>query len=191
MARRNIKGRGKLSAIDMLPPEADEVIAWAAQELSDRNRTQLEIHAEFNARLADLGIGSVSKSAFNRHSMRLAELSRRAETTREITATMADRIDPSDEDSLTIIATHMVKTLVMELILNGGEAGFTPKQTLELASALKQATAASNISTLRDDKLKEQTTETVTEAIDKVAAVTGLSAERAAQIRKDVLGVAT
>ena len=47
MARRKLHGRGRLSAIDLLPAEAEDIVAWAAQELADRDRTQLDIYREF------------------------------------------------------------------------------------------------------------------------------------------------
>ena len=34
------KGRGRLSGIELLPAEASPVIAWAANELRSRDRTQ-------------------------------------------------------------------------------------------------------------------------------------------------------
>lgn len=39
MANRR-KGRGRLSAIEQLPPECDEIIVWAANELRGREHTQ-------------------------------------------------------------------------------------------------------------------------------------------------------
>ena len=40
-------GRGRLSSFDLLPTEADHIVAWAASELSDREKTQTDIYAEF------------------------------------------------------------------------------------------------------------------------------------------------
>ena len=59
MARRGARrgsrrGRGRLSAIDRLPAEADDIIAWASNELRDRDRTQQEIYEEFFGKLEEL-----------------------------------------------------------------------------------------------------------------------------------------
>lgn len=40
-------GRGRLSSFDLLPPEAENIVAWAASELADREKTQTDIYAEF------------------------------------------------------------------------------------------------------------------------------------------------
>ena len=46
------KGRGRLSSIDLLPEECSEAITWAAQELAKRERTQVDIYAEFKDMLS-------------------------------------------------------------------------------------------------------------------------------------------
>lgn len=58
--------RGRLGAVELLPPTADEAVAWAEAEIRKRQLTQVSIHAEFNRRLAALGLSAVSQSAFNR-----------------------------------------------------------------------------------------------------------------------------
>lgn len=184
------EGRGRLSSIELLPPEADEAILWAADELRKREKSQLQIHEEFNARLADLGIGSISKSAFNRHSMKLAYVARRMENTREITKVLTDKLVVGQEDDLTIMTAELIKTLVFELLNEAGEAGFSPKQAMEMAAAIKSAAAAQHISSTRRQKLEEETENKVDEAIEQVSkVVTGLTKERASEIRKKVLGV--
>ena len=47
MAKGKPQGRGRLSAIDLLPAEAEGIVSWAAQELADRDRTQLDIYQDF------------------------------------------------------------------------------------------------------------------------------------------------
>ena len=34
------RGRGRLSGIELLPPEAADIVVWASRELSRRERTQ-------------------------------------------------------------------------------------------------------------------------------------------------------
>ena len=83
------RGRGRLSAIDLLPDECSVLISWAAQELAGRDRTQLDIYAEFKTKLIALqgetgvGFDIPSFSAFNRHSLRLSQMTRRLEQTRD------------------------------------------------------------------------------------------------------------
>ena len=183
------RGRGRLSKIDMLPSEADEVVQWAALELREETLTQIEICSEFNEELAKLGIDPISASAFNRHSIRMADMIRRTNQTREIAAVLTDRMEPGQSDNVTITLAEMIKTLISELLDKGGEAGFSPKAAMELAGALKSAVAAEKMSSDRRTKLEAKIETKVEEVIDKVSVEAGLSAERIKQLRRDVLGV--
>ncbi|KPN64267.1 Protein of unknown function [Aliiroseovarius crassostreae] len=185
MARRT--GRGRLSSIDLLPPEADGIVAWAFQELKERERTQKEIHEDFNARLAELELGPISLSAFNRHSIRLASMARRHEEVRAITAALTERLDPGQTDDLTIIAAETIKTLIFELM--EGDAEITPKGAMELARALQAAVNSQKISVDRRREMQAKFEDGVESAIDAVTAEKGMSADRAAEIRRNVLGV--
>ncbi len=193
MAKR--AGRGRLSAIDLLPPECDELISWAAREFAKRQRTQLDIYREWKTKLialqGEIGIGFdiPSFSAFNRYSTRLAEMTRRLEQTREIAGAISDRFDAATSDDLTLIAAEAIKTLVFELLQEGGEAGLDPKGAMQLAGALYRATQAQGVSTARRLKVEQEFEQKAEAAIEKVAAEAGLSGDRVAQLRREFLGV--
>jgi len=186
---KNRQGRGRLSSINLLPEEADRVVAWAAQELREIKRTQAEIHLEFNQKLAEIGIEPISASAFNRHAIRLAQMTRRIEDTREITAILTERLEPGQTDDLTIMVAETIKTLVFELLNEGGSAGFSPKAAMEMASALKSAAGAQKISSDRRLKVETELAQKVDIALETVTQEVGLSAERVAQLRRDILGI--
>lgn len=181
------QGRGRLSSIDLLPPDADEVVLWAFQELKARDRTQVEIHTEFNEKLAAIGAGPISASAFNRHSIGIAKMARRHEDVRQITAALTDRLDPNQTDDVTIIAAETIKTLIFELLTN--DEGITPKGALELARALQAAVTAQKVPMQRKRDQMAQFADQVDEALDKVATETGMGAERIAELRRDFLGL--
>lgn len=84
-------GRGRLSNIELLPEECAHVVHWAAQELQKRERHQTEIYAEFTEKLlairaedGELDFAIPSRSAFNRYSVNLAEMTKRINDTRDI-----------------------------------------------------------------------------------------------------------
>lgn len=197
-AERNRRtGRGRLSAIELLPEEATPIIAWAAEQLRDRDRTQLDIYQEFHAKLAELQRehrGELefvipSFSAFNRHAIRLATLSRRLDETREIAGTLAERFDAGSSDNLTVIAAEAIKTLVFEVLTAAGEHGIDPKGAMNLANALRAATQAQGVSTTRRQKVEAEFAGKVDEAVETVAKVKGLTAETAEAIKVQILGV--
>lgn len=181
------KGRGRLSSIDLLPPEAEQIVLWAFQELKDRDRTQVEIHAEFNEKLAEIGAGPISASAFNRHSIGIAKMARRHEDARQMATALNERLDPNDADDLTIMAAETIKTLIFELLHN--DDGIDPKGALELARALNSTVAAQKVPLNRKRQQLEQFADQVDTALDKVATETGMGQERIAELRRDFLGL--
>lgn len=189
MAGERAKGRGRLSSIDMLPDEAQPDIVWAADELRKRDRLQKDILAEFNARIADRGLSPVSATAFNRYSTQLSLTTRRIEETHRIVAALGDRIDPAASDDLTMMIADLGKILVFELLQDAGHAGFSPKDAKELAMAARSFAQAQKASTDRILKLEKDMEVKVEAVAEAMVKETGLSAERAAEIRNQVLGV--
>ncbi|WP_319496309.1 DUF3486 family protein [uncultured Cohaesibacter sp.] len=194
MAKR--KGRGRLSKIDLLPEECDEVVSWAARELASRDRTQSDIYKEFEEKLiavqGEYGVAFdiPSFTSFNRYSVRLAEVTRRLESTREIASSISERMNAESSDELTMIAAETIKTLVFELMAQAGEGGIDPKGAMQLAAALKAATQAQGVSTSRRQKVEEQLADKAKEAVQSVVKTGGLSDEAAKTILDKFLGVA-
>lgn len=191
------KGRGQLSAIERLPPECDPIIDWAEEQLRDRERTQTEIYEEFFLKMqqlqaehrGELDFAIPSFSAFNRHSIKLAILTRRMEQTSDIAEAISKRFDAGKSDNLTLIAAEAIKTLVFELITDGGEAGFTPKGAKELADALRSAAQAQNVSSARRVKVEKEFKQDVEKAVETVAQVKGLTRDTVDEIKARILGV--
>lgn len=191
------KGRGQLSAIERLPPECDPIIEWAEGQLRKRERTQTEIYGEFVTKMqqlqaehrGELDFDIPSFSAFNRRSTKLAILTRRMEQTSDIAEAIGKRFDAGKSDNLTLIAAEAIKTLVFELITDGGEAGFTPKGAKELADALRSAAQAQNVSTARRVKVEKEFQQDVEKAVETVAQVKGLTRDTVDEIKARILGV--
>ncbi|MBN9078207.1 MAG: hypothetical protein BGN87_06315 [Rhizobiales bacterium 65-79] len=194
-----VRGRGRLSTIELLPEEASPIIAWAAEELRDRDRTQTEIYEEFFQKLqalqaerrGELEFTIPSFSAFNRYSIKLAALSRRLDETRAIAGALAEKFDAKASDDLTVIAAEAIKSLVFETIQATDDRGVDPKGALNLAGALFKATQAQGVSTARRQKVEAAFAKQVEKAVDTVRKVNGMSAETAEAIKAQILGVRT
>ena len=194
MARER-EGRGWLSAIDLLPEDFHDIVIWADRELDLGNQLQIDIHDEFNRRLRaraeEIGaeVPTISKAAFNRRSMKRAKTARRMETAHAVAAPMLERLEPGDTDTLTILLGEMIKTLAFEIIESEGAAGMSPKETMQLAAAIKSASQAQSVSSARKRKLDEDISKKVDAVVEKAGEKLGLSKERVQQIRREVLGV--
>lgn len=189
-------GRGRLTAIDVMPSACDGIIAWAAAALSDRDRTQTDIYSEFVTKCEDLmqehrgeiEFAIPSFSAFNRYSIRLAKLTRQMDQTREIVAAIADKFDAKESDDLTVMTAETIKSLVLHLLAETGEQ-MLPKDVMQLASAMRQISQAQHISTDRRIKHDKEYQEQVSDAVDAVAKAKGMTAETSDAIKSQILGV--
>ena len=194
MARRGRAGRGQLSSIDLLPEECRPHVAWANQELAQNERTAQDIWEELNDRLEPLG-QEISRSAFGRHSVRLAETTARMAETDRIVSAMGERMAGRSSDDLTIMVAELGKTLVFEILQGAGAGGVSPKGAMELAAALKSFNGAQATSSKRRVELEREAEDRieaeVEKVVEKVSTEAGLTAERAAEIRRKVLGVRT
>lgn len=189
-------GRGRLSSFDLLPREADGIVAWAASELADRDKTQTSIYAEFvekcQALMAEhrgaLEFAIPAFASFNRHSLRLARLSRRLDQTREIVAVLAQKHDAKASDDLTILASQLIKSAVF-YATNEAEDNVAPKDLKALADALRASQAAQNMSSERKTREDAKLAARLGEAVDTVAKASGMTHETAEKIKAQVLGV--
>jgi hypothetical protein len=187
-------GRGRLSSFETLPPEADDLVTWAAGELAERERTQTEIYAEFVAKCeglmkehrGELEFRIPAFSSFNRYSIRQARLSNRLAQTRDIVRALAEKHDAKASDDLTIITGEMIKSLVLHMLGDGAD-GIMPKGIMELASAFKSAQQAQNMSSDRKAKEQAKLAAKIGDAVDAVAKASGMTKERSEEIKAQLL----
>jgi len=199
MADQPRPGRGRLSSIDLLPREVDDIVAWAADELGNRDRTQFDIYQEFVQKLeermaefhGDLEIDIPGLRSFNRHAVRLSRMSRMLDETREIASVMAAKFDPQKSDDMTVTTAETIKALVLYMIhaAKGEITLAASKNVMELASAFRSAQQAQGVSSDRRHKAEAEFKAKVQEAVTTVAKVKGLSAETVEAIQAQVLGV--
>ena len=189
--------RGWLSSFDTMPPEAGDIISWAGIELGKRERTQTEIYAEFVTQCenlmrehrGELEFKIPAFASFHRHSIRLAQLTRRLDETRQIVKSLASTFDAKDADDLTIMTAETIKALVLHM-LGDATDGMEAKDAMMLAAAFKSATQAQNISTDRRLKVERDFKSRVTTAVETVAKAKGLTMETANAALEMILGVA-
>ena len=192
------RGRGRLSSIDLLPEEAQEDVQWALAELAARKRTQEDILQSFNLRLAVKGLEPISKSAFNRKAIRTANTAYRLGEVREIAGVLAERFTEEtdrDAEQLTILVSEMIKSLIFEMLESARSLKANPltaEMMANLANALKASEQAEKVAADKKEKvssMRERTKAQADEAIERVAAIKGLSAEAKEAFRRELFGI--
>ena len=168
------EGRGRLSAMELLPDEAQEDVLWAAAELNARKRHQIDILAELNERLAVKNLGPISLSAFNRKSTKLSAVSRRLDDARYLFTGLADRFTPEAIEQQDVAIGEFLKLLIFEL---AQDHRATPKAALELARAYVATIQGQRASADRRRKAKADIDAATEKAVTVVAEKRGLDAE--------------
>lgn len=180
------EGRGRLSSIDQLPDHVDPEIIWAVDQLRERTMPQNAILAEFNKRLADQGVGSVTKSSFSRWAMRKALQFRRLDEVRQITAEIITNLGTDGPDQVTVAVAEMVKVAVFEQLESGKNKA---KDLAELSRALQTAVNAQKSSAEARRKLEEDLAQRMAKAraaIEGVGKKAGVSPETMAEINRQL-----
>jgi Protein of unknown function (DUF3486) len=178
--------RQRLSTIDLLPEDADETIVWVNKELRDGKRHKKDILAEFNARLADLGIGSVSGGTFSRYSVAKAKEFREIENERRMARDVIECLGLEGSDELTVLLVQKTKAMVSKMMK---EKWADSKSILELTRAHQAAVATEKMSAANREAAEKKDAQTKKATFDFVVTAAGLSKERVKQLRLDFLGV--
>lgn len=186
------RGRGRLNSIQLLPVEAEEDVAWAFQALRERKKTSEEILESFNLRLAVKGIGPISKSAFNRASIRAARHATRLGEVREIATALATKFEEGTDENVTIMVSETIKTLIFEMLENSKTLSATPmtaEMMANFANALKASEQAEKVAADKKKVVNDAFRKQADAAIEKVAQVRGLSPQAKEEFKKLLFGV--
>lgn len=185
-------GRGRLSSIDLLPPEADPHVQWAAAELLDRDRSQADILFELNDRLEAIGCEAISSSAFNRYSTRLAATTRELQEMRDLAKAVTERLGPEAADDTTVMLIDLIKSASINVLRQGSLGA---DDVMKLSKGLQHAVSAQKISAdarrLTQAELKKKADKATEAAADGIVAATpGANREEVLKrIREDVYGI--
>lgn len=192
------EGRGWLSSIDRLPDEAEEAIVWANEQLRARQLPANTILAEFNERLMDLNaehrfdppIAPISKSAFNRYSVRKAIIFRKLDEAQKIGAELVNSMNARMPDDVTIAVAELIKAAAFEILETETPS---PKGLMELSRAVSSAVSAQKASAEYRDRLEKEVQAQLAEAAKKVGdigAKKGVSKQALEEINRALLGQA-
>jgi UTP-glucose-1-phosphate uridylyltransferase len=182
------KGRGHLSSIDMLPDEAEAAIVWANDALRERKLPSAVILAEFNEKLADVGIAPVSRSAWGRYAVRKAIQFRRLDEIQRMGGELARTMDAKAPDEVTVAVAELLKVAAFE-ILEEGEVSTTG--IMQLSRALQSAVAAQKMSAEYRERLEKEVQARLAEAARQAGEIgkrNGVSPEAMAKINRALMG---
>lgn len=178
------------SSVTRLPPEIKEAIDLAIRE--DR-ATIDEIVAAIRALGAD-----VSRSAVGRYAKSARERMETYRQAREIAAVWAKRMEEQPNGDVAQLNLQLMSTLAFKVLSEIGEGGAEgevtaaagPMDIMLLAKGLEHLAKAERHNLDRELKLRKEIAQQAAERAVASAKRAGLSAEAAAEIRRDILGIA-
>jgi hypothetical protein len=185
------RGRGRLSTIDKLPEAAEPFVASAMQALREREKPQVQILAELNGNLADLGVGSISKSAFNRKSLWLAAYGQQIENAREIAGVLAERLDQAPDGDVGLLLNETIKTMVFDVLSDASLSAKSPsmQMLLQAAESLMALERARKLSVDTRSTIMTKFAKQAEAAVDRVGKAKGLTGDTVAEIKRQILGI--
>lgn len=194
MSRR--RGRGRLSSIQLLPLEVNDIVIWAAAELQKATRTQQEIYQEFVERLeerqseseGELEFRIPSRSSFNRYSTNLDAMTRDMNEMREMASAVVGTLDEQESDDLTLCVTEAIKGIIFHIIRTKKDQ-IDPKAIANLSNGMLRILQAQNVSTLRRQKLEQEYRSKVAASVETAARERGMSDDTVEAIKAKILGV--
>lgn len=182
--------RGRLSSIDLLPEEAAPDIAWAFEEIKARRMPQLQILAELNKRLADRGLGKLSKSAFNRKVLWLVGHGEAILRAREIAAVLAEKLDEVPEGDVGLLLNELVKSIVFDILTNAQLTdNVSMNMAVNAAVALDKLENARRLSVGTRDKIAKTFAEKAAAAVEKAGQAKGLTPDTVEALKAKILGI--
>jgi hypothetical protein len=182
------QGRGRLSTLEMLPEEADADLLWLNEELRAAKRPQVAIFKEFNSRLADKGIGSISKGTFSRYSVKKATQWREYDERLRLSRALCESMGPDGADRMTVAISERLKMAADEILSRGN---LTAKEIAALANANRAAITAQRHSAELRRSLETEFAERmkkVAKDVTEVARKAGVADQAMAEIHR-ALGV--
>lgn len=184
------------STIDTLPPDIKSALQ---QLLQDPRMTQLEVTAKINALLeADGHEERVTKSSVNRYAVKMAEVGEKLRQSRDVAEMFIAKVGAAPQGQTGLLINEILRTLAFDLSLKIQDADLGDPETLAstidqlkaLALATQRLEQSATLNVKRESDIRKQALEDAAKEVSKIAKKGGLSAERAAEIRNQILGVA-
>lgn len=184
--------RGRPSKIDLLPENIRDALH---QMLRDKRHTQEEIREAINTLIDQHELPDdmqLSRTGLNRYASRMEAIGSKIRASREMAEIWAAKLGSAPTSDVGKLLMEFVKTLAFEttMSLSEGDDPVEPKALGQLALVAQRIEAAQMVSHKREKEIRQAFAEEAAEAAEKITKQAGLTAETAADIRREILGIA-
>lgn len=185
------------SKIQQLP---DDIRSQLAAMLRSGSMSQKDILAEVNKLIVESGLPpeeQISRTGLNRFSKRMAEAGSRMEQAREVAAVWTSKLGQAPTSEVGKLLQEFVRTMAFETSMkmmdaSDGEEGkmIDPKSLGQLALVIQRVEQAAMTSHKVEKEIRAAFAAEAATAAEKIVKQAGLTAETAAQIKQQILGIA-
>ncbi|WP_270803900.1 MULTISPECIES: DUF3486 family protein [unclassified Aeromonas] len=185
------------SKIQQLP---DDIRSQLAAMLRSGSMSQKDILAEVNKLIVESGLPpeeQISRTGLNRFSKRMAEAGSRMEQAREVAAVWTSKLGQAPTSEVGKLLQEFVRTMAFETSMkmmdaSDGEEGkmIDPKSLGQLALVIQRVEQAAMTSHKVEKEIRAAFAAEAATAAEKIVKSAGLTAETAAQIKQQILGIA-
>ena len=192
MASEQRPTRGRPSKIDLLP---DSIRDQLHQMLREKRHTQEEIREAINELIDGHDLPEdmqLSRTGLNRYASRMEEVGSKIRASREMAEIWAAKLGSAPTSDVGKLLLEFVKTLAFETSISLAETGKTvePKALGQLALVAQRLEAAAMTSHKREQEIRKAFAEEAADTAEQITKQAGLSAETAAAIKRQILGIA-
>lgn len=184
--------RGRPSKIDLLP---DAVREQLHQMLRDKRHTQEEIREAINELINEYNLPEdmqISRTGLNRYASRMETMGSKIRASREMAEIWASKLGSAPTSDVGKLLLEFVKTLAFETSMEMADSDKTvePKTLGQLALVAQRLEAAAMASHKREKEIQQEFAKKAAAAAETITRSAGLSAETAADIKRQILGIA-
>ncbi|ATA26597.1 hypothetical protein BIY26_08990 [Brenneria goodwinii] len=188
--------RGRPSKIDLLPPGIRDALH---QMLRDKQFTQEQIREAINELIDEHNLPDdmqLSRTGLNRYASRMEKIGSRIRASREMADVWVARLGTSPTTDVGKLLMEFVKTLAFETSMTlaeeseEGKKAVEPKALGQLALVAQRLEAAAMASHKREKEIRQAFAEEAAAQTEKIVSQAGLSADKVADIKKQILGIA-
>ncbi|MGP1182451.1 DUF3486 family protein [Serratia sp. CY47280] len=184
--------RGRPSKIDLLPESIRDALH---QMLRDKRHTQEEIREAINALIDQHELPDdmqLSRTGLNRYASRMEAIGSKIRASREMAEIWAAKLGSAPTSDVGKLLMEFVKTLAFEtsMALAETEKTVEPKALGQLALVAQRIEAAQMVSHKREKEIRQAFAEEAAATAEKIVSQAGLSSDKAADIKRQILGIA-
>ncbi|PSU46656.1 hypothetical protein C9J12_08270 [Photobacterium frigidiphilum] len=192
----NNKAKSRKSKIELLPPEIKQ---WINAVIRSGEMQQTELLDALNAKIKEAGLpddATVSYTSMNRYHRRMENIGSRVRQAREVAEVWTTKLGDAPVSDVGKLLQEFVRTMAFETSMHlmdeaeKTEKPIPPKALGQLALVIQRIEQAAMVSQKVEKEIRKAFAEEAATQTEKIVKQAGITAATAADIKRQILGIA-